>query len=143
MSCTHHLTDELRTRGFRMTSQRTAILSFLHDAPGHFSPAEIYTRVRQTLPGMRETTVYRTLEFLAENDMVLPSLAGDGHLVYEMAGRDHHHLICRSCEQSVEIDHARVQKLYQQLEARTGYQLTTSHLTFFGLCPDCRDKSKG
>ena len=141
MNSTRQLTEILRARGFRMTKARLAILSLLHDSPGHFSPVDIYTRIRKTVPGVTETTVYRTLEFLAENDMVLPTLAGDGHRVYEMAGRDHHHLICRSCEQSVEIDHGLVQELYRQLEDRTGYQLTTSHLTFFGLCPDCRAKS--
>ena len=46
---------------------------------------------------MTEATVYRTLEFLAENGVVLSALNGNGHLVYEIAGHDHHHLICRSC----------------------------------------------
>ena len=140
MSSTQHLTEELRTRGFRITPQRTAILTFLHDSPGHFSPAEIYTGVRLQLPGVTEATVYRTLEFLAENRMILPSLNGNGHLVYEIGGRDHHHLICRSCGASVEMDHSFLQKLYRQLETESGYQLTMSHLTFFGLCPKCTPK---
>jgi Fe2+ or Zn2+ uptake regulation protein len=113
-------------------------LAYLHDTPGHFSPAEIYEHVRQTTSAVTEATVYRTLEFLAENNIILPALNGNGHLVYEIAGHDHHHVICRSCGASVEIDHAMLQKLYQQLEAESGYQLTTSHLSFFGLCPDCR-----
>lgn len=138
MTCTQHLTDELRARGYRITPQRTAILAYLHDTPGHFSPAEIYEHVRQTTSGVTEATVYRTLEFLAENNIILPALNGNGHLVYEIAGHDHHHVICRSCGASVEIDHTSLQKLYQQLEAESGYHLTTSHLTFFGLCPACQ-----
>jgi Fe2+ or Zn2+ uptake regulation protein len=138
MTCTEHLTTELRARGFRMTPQRTAILALLHDSPGHFSPAEVYTRVRASLPGVTETTVYRTLEFLAQNEMVMSTLTKAGHLVYEIAGHEHHHVLCRTCGQSVEIDHALLSQLYDQLEARTGFQLTAGHLTFFGLCPDCR-----
>jgi len=142
MTCTQHLTDELRTRGFRITPQRTAILTFLHDSPGHFSPADIYTGIRTQIPGVTEATVYRTLEFLAENGMVLPSLNGNGHLVYEIAGRDHHHLVCRSCDASMEMDHSLLQNLYAQLEAESGYQLTATHLTFFGLCPACQGKAR-
>ena len=142
MTCTQHLTDELRTRGFRITPQRTAILAFLHDSPGHFSPADVYAGIQPRLPGVTETTVYRSLEFLAGNGVILPSLNGDGHLVYEIAGRDHHHLVCRSCGASMEMDHSFLQKLYKQLEAGSGYQLTATHLTFFGLCPECKSKSQ-
>jgi len=140
MTGTQLLTEELRSRGYRITPQRIAILAYLYDTPGHYSPPEIYEHVRQTSPGVTEATVYRTLEFLAENNMILPALNGNGHLVYEIAGHDHHHVICRSCGASVEIEHALLQKLYKQLEAESGYRLTTSHLTFFGLCPACQEK---
>ena len=140
MSETQLLAQELRSRGYRLTPQRIAILRYLHDTPGHFSPAEIYDHVRQTTAGVTEATVYRTLEFLAQNDMIRPALSSNGHLVYEMAGHAHHHVICRSCGASVEVDHALLQKLYKQLESASGYQLTSGHLTFFGLCPACQKK---
>jgi Fe2+ or Zn2+ uptake regulation protein len=143
MTCTEHLTTELRARGFRMTPQRTAILGLLHDSPGHFSPAEVYARVRTSLAGVTETTVYRTLEFLARNRMVASTLTADGHLVYEIAGHAHHHVLCRACGQSVEIDHALLARMFDRLEASTGYRLTAGHLTFFGLCPDCRGDGSG
>ncbi len=133
-------TQELRSRGYRITPQRKAILACLHDTPGHLSPAEIYEYVRQTTARVTEATVYRTLDFLAENNLIQPSLNTNGHLVYEMAGHDHHHLICRSCGANVEIEHSLVQKLYRQLEAKSGYRLTAGHLTFFGLCPSCQGK---
>ncbi len=140
MSCTTHRTQELRARGFRMTPQRRAILKILHASGEHLSPSEVYTRARQTMPGLTEATVYRTLEFLAENDMVLPSLTGSGHLAYEISGHDHHHLICRACGKEAAVEHAWLHELYEQLETETGFRLTTSHLTFFGLCPECKTK---
>ncbi len=141
MTETQLLAKELRSRGYRITPQRVAILKYLHDTPGHFSPAEIYEHVRETTAGVTEATVYRTLEFLAENNMISPALNSNGHRVYEMAGHAHHHVICRSCGASLEIDHSLLQKLYRQLEAQSGYRLTTGHLTFFGLCPDCQKKN--
>jgi Fe2+ or Zn2+ uptake regulation protein len=38
----------------------------------------------------------------------------------------------------MEVEHALLEKLYRQLESETGYRLTDSHVTFFGLCPNCQ-----
>lgn len=138
MTCATHRTFELRQRGFRMTSQRRTILNILLEAGGHLSPIQVFNRACQALPGLTETTVYRTLEFLTNNDMVQPSLNGERHLVYEISRHEHHHLVCNSCGRNVEVEHAPVHSLAHQLESLSGYQLTASHMTFFGLCPDCQ-----
>ena len=139
MSCTPQLTLLLRTRGYRMTPQRLAILQALHDG-GHLSPAQIYERVHQT--GMTETTVYRTLEFLAENGILLVADRGNGHLAYELSGQAHHHIICRSCGAQMEIAPAWLEPMISQMEKDTGYRLNAGHLTFFGLCPECKPDSQ-
>jgi len=60
-------------------------------------------------------------------------------MVYELAeNNDHHHLICRSCGKTIEVEHAPLELLYSQLELSTGYKLDSSHVTFFGLCPNCQ-----
>jgi len=138
MSCTPRLTQMLRARGYRMTSQRLAILQALHDG-GHLSPAQIYERVQQS--GMTEATVYRTLEFLARNDILLVADRGNGHLAYELSSESHHHIICRTCGAQMEIDPALLAYAIGQMESKTGYRLNAGHLTFFGLCPECTPKS--
>lgn len=137
MSCIPRFTKQLRTQGFRITPQRMAILQVLHDG-GHLTPSQVYERASQVLPGLTEATVYRTLEFMAQNNLALAAHVGSGKMVYELAGHDHHHLICRDCGKAMQIDHKLLQKLYMQLEADSGYRLTTSHLTIFGLCPRCQ-----
>jgi Fe2+ or Zn2+ uptake regulation protein len=138
MSCGSIYTSELRARGFRMTPQRLTILHVLGHSGGHLSPARVFELARQDLPGLTEPTVYRTLEFLAENGLVHPAHVGSGHLVYQMSAGDHHHLICRTCGEEVEVKHAVLENLYRKLETGTGYRLTDSHVTFFGLCPRCQ-----
>ena len=133
-------TDHLRSQGYRMTPQRLAILSILENAGRHLSPQEIFEQTQRTLPGMTEATVYRTLSFLAEQGLVLSAHVGSGQLVYEIAGHDHHHLICRACGGTHEIDHTLLLSLYQQFQASTGYQIDSMHVTFFGLCPECQSK---
>lgn len=139
MTCGNQYTPQLRERGFRMTPQRMAILHVLHHADGHLSPTEVYERASRDVPGLTEPTVYRTLDFLAENGLVCSAHTGSGHLVYELAKQDHHHLICRKCDAEVHIDHALLEQVYAELESSSGYRFIDCHMTFFGLCPECQN----
>jgi Fe2+ or Zn2+ uptake regulation protein len=120
-----------------MTPQRLAILHVLRHAGTHMTPSEVYKLAKRELPRMTEPTVYRTLEFLAENGLARPSHAGNGHFTYEIAGDDHHHIICRVCGSEIEIEHSILANFYQTLEKASGYQNIDSHLTFLGICPGC------
>ena len=138
MSCTSEDASQLRARGFRMTSQRLAILHTLRHAGTHLSPREVYRQAKQELPGLTEPTVYRTLEFLAENGLARPLQTGNGHLMYEIAGNDHHHIVCRICGDEIEVEHTVLEHLYRKLESASGYVRIDSHITFFGVCPQCQ-----
>jgi Fur family ferric uptake transcriptional regulator len=143
MSCAEQYTSQLRARGFRMTPQRMVILHVLHHSGEHLSPVEVFEHASRDLPGLTETTVYRTLEFLAENGLAHSARTHSGHLIYEIARQDHHHLVCRKCGAEIWIDHAQLAKVYNQLEASSGYRFIDSHVTFFGLCPECQQNYSG
>lgn len=133
----------LREQGYRLTPQRLAILEVLKQSHGHLTPAEIYQQVAPTIPGMTEATVYRTLNFLAGQNLVLVAHLGRGQLVYEYAEHDHHHLICSQCGDMQEVDHEKLKDLYENFSQETGYEIQSSHTTFFGLCPGCLDENSG
>jgi Fe2+ or Zn2+ uptake regulation protein len=130
--------EKLRSQGYRVTPQRLAILRILQQAEKHLSPSEVYLRTQEILPGMTEATVYRTLSFLDELGIAMEAHMGSGQLVYEIAGHDHHHLICRNCGATMQIDHELLEELYINFQQRTGYRIDSLHTTFFGLCPDCQ-----
>lgn len=138
MSCSSEYAPQLRARGFRMTSQRMAILHVLHQKGTHLSPVEVYKQAKTELPGLTEPTVYRTLEFLADNGLARPSYSSSGHLTYEIAGSEHHHIICRVCKGEIEVEHTMLESLYRLLEMASGYRSIDSHVTFFGVCPRCQ-----
>jgi Fe2+ or Zn2+ uptake regulation protein len=138
MTCASIYTPQLRARGFRMTPQRLAILHVLHHAGTHLSPGEIFKRAQQELPGITEPTVYRTLDFLTENGLIYPSRSGNRHSTYQIAGRDHHHVVCRMCGAEIEVEHALLASLYRKLEAASGYTDIDSHVNFLGICPKCQ-----
>lgn len=131
--------SRLRAKGYRLTPQRLAILDLLRDAEGHLTPSEVYKQASQKLPGLTEATVYRTLNFLAEQGLVLVAHIGHGQLVYEYAQHNHHHLICKNCGEMMEVEHQELKQLYENFLDKTGYQIDTVHAAFFGYCPKCLD----
>ena len=141
MSCASEYAPQLRARGFRMTSQRMAILHALRHTGTHLSPAEVYKRAKQELPSLTEPTVYRTLDFLANNGMVYPTHSATGHMTYQIAGDDHHHIACRICGSEIEVEHTMLEDIYRKLESTSGYLRIDGHVTFFGVCPKCQRKS--
>lgn len=143
MSCTAEYVPRLRALGFRVTTQRLAILHVLLDSGAHLLPAQIFERARRKADGLSQPTVYRTLDFLAQHGIVQPALNAEKHLVYQISRHGHHHLLCSSCGRSIEVEHDLAFEFYRKLEIRSGYQLMASHLTLFGLCPACRDLTRG
>ncbi len=133
------LLTQLHAQGYRLTPQRYLILDILRQAERHLSPGEVYQQARQSMPGLTEPTVYRTLSFLSGQGLALAAHIGGGQLVYEYAAHNHHHLICRGCSQEHEIEHAVLEPLYAQFQESTGYCIDSMHVTFFGLCPECQE----
>jgi len=130
--------NHLRQMGYRLTPQRLAVLQVLEESHGHLSAGEVYQLALARLPGLTEATIYRTLDFLVAHGLALTAHIGSGRMVYESALHDHDHLICRKCGGSVEIDHRDLVTLFQHFEQTTGFMIDASHVTFFGLCPDCK-----
>lgn len=142
MSCASEYSSWFHDHGFRITPQRMAILHVLRGAGGHLSPTQIYRRSRDEMPALTEPTVYRTLDFMTRHGLVRSTPLANGKAVYELAGREHHHLVCRKCGRTVEVGHATLGPLYRELEAVTGYKLEPGHASFFGLCPQCKGTSR-
>ena len=143
MTCGSEYAPQLRASGFRMTPQRMAIMHVHIHSGMHLSPTEIYKKAHRDAPGLTEPTVYRTLEFLEKNGLAISSQVDNRKLVYEIAGENHHHLICKSCRATFEFQPEALEGAIRQLEKSSGYRFINSHVTFFGICPKCQKvKSK-
>jgi len=138
MKTEEHYEEILRKKGYRLTPQRLAILEILQNANTHLSPQDVFEMARKKVPGVTEPTVYRTLSFLNDEGVLVSSRKGSGTLVYELASNLHHHLVCRECGHSLEIEHEAMEDLYSSLKRQTGYALDDRHVTLFGLCPSCQ-----
>lgn len=129
----------LRERGRRLTRQRELIWSALTAEPdAHLDAEEIATRVRAQLPSVNASTIYRSLDVLVEEGLVLRTELGAGRGFYEPAhDHPHHHVVCRGCGAVVHLHDDLVAELRPGLAASSGYRISDDEVTFFGTCPAC------
>jgi Fur family ferric uptake transcriptional regulator len=123
----------------RATRQRAAIARALKDASGFRTAQELFDELRKAGERVGLTTIYRTLQSLAERGEVDVLRTEDGEAIYRRCTSEnhHHHLVCTSCGLSVEIASADVERWAHQIAATHGFSAMTHTAEIFGLCGDC------
>ena len=137
------LIKRLQAAGERLTIQRRMVIEALCHSDHHLMIHDIQDYIATHYPGqvLSDPTVYRILQWLKDLRIISQTDMGDSGIVYELIGNPpHHHLICRQCGKTLEVDHQLLQDLYQLFLDKTGYQVDSMHVTFFGLCPTCQGK---
>ncbi|MBM0226314.1 MULTISPECIES: Fur family transcriptional regulator [Micromonospora] len=122
----------------RNTRQRTAVSTLLAEVEGFHSAQDLYAMLRQRGERVGLTTVYRTLQGLAdagEIDVMRPP--GGEHLYRRCSEGHHHHLVCRDCGRTVEVAGPTVESWAERVAAQHGYAEVSHTLEIFGTCPAC------
>lgn len=133
------LVSALRERDFRLTPQRVELVRLIAASAGHPSAAQLYAKVRSRFPTMSHATVYKTLALLKELGQVLEiDLRDDSHYDGNRP-QPHPHLICLKCSKIVDGDLELDASSVRRLERASGYQIVRPQISFYGLCPDCRE----
>jgi len=132
----------LRGAGRRLTRQREAIWDVLLAKPDeHLSAEDVVERVRTRLPLVNPSTVYRTLDLLVDEGLLLRTDLGAGRAYYEPAREHpHHHLICERCGAVAHVHEEALGDLAHRITKATGYRLGGRELSLFGLCPACQER---
>jgi Fur family transcriptional regulator, stress-responsive regulator len=133
------LTELLRDRGQRVTTQRLLIHRFLRDHRGHLTAEQVLAGVADGLPGTALPTVYATLELFEDLGLVRRVQTGGGTMVFDPRTDPHHHVTCRRCG-SVEDIEAPVELAGVMRRARrAGYAPEHAEVVVSGLCANCRE----
>jgi len=131
--------DLLKRRGLKHTSQRREILRQFLEMGGHVSAEELYSRMRQTNPGIGFSTVYRTLNLLADCGLARRVHFEDGRTRFDAnTGAHHDHLVCERCGKTIEFSVPEVERLQEAVAASHGFEVRHHRLELYGLCADCR-----
>ena len=127
------------TRALRATRQRAAVSALLDRLDDFRSAQEIHEELRRIGEGIGLTTVYRTLQTLADGGEVDVLRTGTGEAVYRRCDTadHHHHLVCRRCGYTVEIEGPDVESWAQRVADSHGFVELSHTAEIFGLCKDC------
>lgn len=144
----------LRKNGIKVTSQRLAILQKLDNtADMHLTAEEIYDSVRKEEPEIGLATVYRTIQLLAEQNILEKLNLGDGCIRYELNHQrkssfdgkkqhHHHHLVCLGCKQIFSFEDDLLEQLEAEIYEKNGFVVTDHDVKLYGYCRTCRKNKK-
>jgi Fur family ferric uptake transcriptional regulator len=123
----------------RATRQRAAVSALLDRLEDFRSAQEIHEELRRSGEGIGLTTVYRTLQALADGGEVDVLRTASGEAVYRRCASNehHHHLVCRRCGTAVEIEGPAVETWAQKVADTHGFTELSHTVEIFGLCRSC------
>lgn len=137
------ISARLRQAGYRVTPQRQLILDAVCKLGGHVSPDAVFEQVQAVTSAINRATVYRTLHFLTEQQILTVTPLPNGRVGYELATEEHHHhLVCRCCGNSIELPDEIIRPLRDEIASQYDFTIDMNHITFFGLCAACQPGSE-
>ena len=132
----------LHDQGGRMTPQRRIILQILEKQADHPTADELYELVREANPGVNLSTIYRTLRWLEEEELVnAREFREERHQMRfdpALPGA-HHHFVCEGCKTVIEFNDAEIDRIAQGFEQTNGVAVKRAVLTLYGLCANCQE----
>jgi Fur family ferric uptake transcriptional regulator len=126
--------------GQRSTRQRAAVAGVLRDVDDFRSAQNLHEMLIARGERVGLTTVYRSLQAMAEVGEIDVLIGGDGQSLYRRCGQrsgHHHHLVCRECGLTVEVHGSAVERWTRSIAERNGFSDVSHTLDIFGLCRDC------
>jgi Fur family ferric uptake transcriptional regulator len=121
------------------TVRREAVRRVLASSEGFRSAQDIFADLRGDGSKIGLTTVYRALQALSDSGEVDVLRTDDGEAVYRACEteRHHHHLVCRKCGHTVEVEGPTVERWAEAIGAEHGFVEVTHSVEVFGTCADC------
>lgn len=144
-----HMTDRLahfehiaRQQGLSLTVQRRVILQELLAREDHPTADQIYESVRDRVPGMSRTTVYRVLDMLVQLGAARKLFHPDAVVRFDPHVERHHHLVCQQCGRLVDLAASAIRDIPIPDTRDAGFTITDYSVSFTGICTGCQKSSK-
>jgi Fe2+ or Zn2+ uptake regulation protein len=132
------VSDQLRGAGLRVTAPRQSVLQWLAEHP-HATAEQIRCGVAQRLGSVSTQTVYDVLAATTAAGLVRRiEPAGHPARFERRADDNHHHVVCRSCGHTEDVDCAVSVRPCLTPSDDRGYLLDEAEVVFWGMCPSCR-----
>ncbi len=132
-------TDPVPASRGRSTRQKRALAAVLDSSDSFRSAQELFAELQSRGENVGLTTVYNQLRALAEGGEVDVLRADDGETRYRRCITDehHHHLVCRGCGKTVEVEGPEVERWAERVADGNGFVDVQHTLEIFGTCSGC------
>ena len=129
--------DLLKKYKLTVTPQRLEIVNIL-ERHGHINIDDLYVELKVGFPSVSLATVYKNINLMLEKKFVLEVQIQDKKNVYELAKKEHSHVICTECNavQDIYVD---TKKLFAEVTQMSHFSLQSSNITFNGFCLTCQE----
>ena len=132
------MTERHRAAPVRATRQRSAVAAALDETEEFLSAQDLHSLLRRRGENIGLTTVYRALQSMTDAGEVDVLRQTDGEAVYRRCSTGHHHhLVCRRCGRTVEVEGPAVEIWADKVAAEHGFRDVEHTVEVFGTCADC------
>ena len=135
------LKDIIKQKGMKYTEQREIILQILIQLDDHHNAEEIHKIVQEKYPNQKIgiATIYRTLNFLEEVQLISSIPFGKDGKKYETNINEHHdHLICTSCGKIIEFVDSIIETRQEQIAKEHNFIIKDHNMQLYGICDRCQ-----
>jgi Fur family peroxide stress response transcriptional regulator len=136
------LQKRLREKGYKLTSQRLAIISLLSRDWTHPGAADILKKIRKNLPQVSMSTVYYTLDILKKEGLIQELEFYDQDNRYDINISNHINLICKKCGRIEDLSGG-ISLSFMQIQQKTDFLPVAMRYEYYGYCKECRRKRAG
>lgn len=125
--------------GQRTTRQREAVARVMAEVEEFHTAQQVHELLRERGDQVGLTTVYRTLQAMADAGEIDMLRTSEGEAAYRRCTSEHHHhhLVCKDCRRTVEVEDPDVLAWTQTLAAEHGFHDISHDLEIYGVCADC------
>jgi Fe2+ or Zn2+ uptake regulation protein len=133
------IVHELKSKGFRLTRIRKAVIEELDLAKKPLTAAEIIILLEKHGLQPHKTSVYRELNFMLTEGLIIKITFGDKQDRFELSTLEHHHhAVCEKCGGVEDVDCLEGMRMIEKQLAAKNFKINAHMLEFFGLCDTCR-----
>ena len=136
------LHESLRRAGLRVTAPRLAVLNAVLGEGQHRDADAIADAARRRLGALSTQAVYDNLHVLEEAGLIR-RIQPSGHPARFEArvGDNHHHIVCRRCGMTADVDCVVGAAPCLEPSADHGFIVQEAEVIFWGLCPQCQQQN--
>jgi Fur family peroxide stress response transcriptional regulator len=126
----------------RNTIQGQLVLNAVRQLSNHPTADDVYNHVEKLYPNISKATVYRNLNSLVEDGLLIKISVPDSADRFDHTLERHYHIKCMVCKEFMDLNLDYMQNLDEKVSELTKYKILSHDVAFKGICEKCVIKAQ-